>query len=560
MKTTQVVHHPKTAFRQLCEATNSLYAKEALALFNKSEEEFALTLQMPQPSQYDSADSFRRDYVVYNYLRKYVGLDTKIDKKTVALSKWYAAEEQCAVTNNSLSSGSYISYEAECAILRARRKISRVLGDFGFDKVLRSVGMGPGSSFDVSRRAKPGSKYSLPITVTPECLHLAKAWLSLDMHFAFSRERGILPEGAYSVTNDSFHVVKGNRMSFVPKDSTTDRVICVEPTFNIFLQKGVGGYIRRQLRKFGIDLDLQSRNQELARLAQALGLATLDLSSASDSICIELVKLLLPLDWWLYLDQIRSHYTFLSKDKGWKKLTKWSSMGNGFTFELETLLFWALCPEDSQTSSVYGDDIICDQSSAEEYIKILNGLGFTINKAKSFVDGRFFESCGKHFFDGIEVTPCYQKEEMSSAFSYVRAFNRLFLLADRTGDPLYEDLGTSCYLETYPYKRKPFVPHHADDRGFKTYDLSLFKYDPTRGYKCPVLKIPKLKAKCHSAGLYAKKMQCPGQLVFGPEGRDIYQAGLERNAKLSSSWIQPFVITSEWLPLRADRLLSLIHI
>lgn len=538
----------KLAFRELCARVDSLYAREALALFDKSEQLFVETLQMPEPSSYDDANIFMLDYGVYNYLRKYIGLDTKIDKKDVALQKWHKVEEQCDTSNSSLRSGSYLGYDAETAILRARRKIYRVLGEFRYSKVLSHAGMGPGSTFDVSRRAKPGTKYSLPITVTPDCLGLAKAWLGLDLHFAFSRERGLLPSGSYSVTNDSFNVVRGNRMSFVPKDSATDRVISIEPTFNLFIQKGVGHYIRKRLRGFGIDLDLQSRNQELARIAQERGLATIDLSSASDSICAELVKLLLPLDWWLFLDTIRSKETFLNKKDGWKRLHKWSSMGNGFTFELETLLFWALAPEETVTLSVYGDDMICDQTHAQQYITILESCGFTVNKAKSFTSGRFFESCGKHFFDGIEVTPCYQKETLSSAFSYVRAFNRLFMFADRTGVPLFEDIGTKYFFDTYPYKSKPFVPHHADDRGFKTYDLKRFKYDPTRGYKCPVLKVPRIKLRVHAAGLYAKKLYCP-DLVFDPLGRDIYIQGLERNAKISHSWIQPYAFSGGgWLP------------
>lgn len=538
----------KLAFSKLCLGIGSPYALEALALFNESEQKFATSLQMPDPRLYDDAEQFGPDYAAYNYLRKYVGLQTKIDRKAVALEKWKTVEERNATTNRLLKSGSYLTYEVESAILRARHKVARVLGSFEFSKVMKSCGMGPGSTFDVSRKAKPGTKYSLPITTTPECASYAKAWLEQDIHFAFSSDRGLMPVGPYSLLPQSLTIVAGNRMSFVDKDSTVDRVISIEPTFPLFLQKGVGAFIRKRLKKFGIDLDSQSGNQELARNAQRLGLATIDLSSASDSICAELVKLLLPLDWWLYLDRIRSKKTFI-KNEGFVNLHKWSSMGNGFTFELESLIFWALAPESEFATSVYGDDIVCKQDCADEYIKILEGVGFSINKQKSFVDGRFFESCGKHFFDGIEVTPCYQKEIVSTASAYVRAFNRLFLLGDRTAIPLYEDVAIVAYFEAYPYENKPFVPHFADDRGFKTYDMSPFKYDRNRGYRCPVLKVPRIKKRVHFAGLLAKKMQNPNQAIFDPTGRYIYEAGLERNAKLSYSWIQPFVLANKWRPL-----------
>lgn len=536
----------KLAYRELCLKTGTPYALEALALFNESEEAFVLKLQMPQPHLYSSADDFLKDYVVYNYLRKYVGLDTKIDKKEVALSKWIAAEEQCSKTNKKVNSGSYLGYEVETALFRARNKIARVLGLFSFDKVLRGTGMGPGASFDVSRRSKPGNKFSLPISVTKTALPYCKAWLENDPHFAFSRDRGLLPSGPYSLLPHNFNVVEGNRLTFVPKDSSVDRPISIEPTFNIFLQKGVGAYIRRKLKGFGVDLDSQARNQDLARNAQSLGLATLDLSSASDTVCLDLVETLLPPDWFTYLNDIRSQNTLFKGE--WLPLSKFSSMGNGFTFELETLIFWALSPDDSPNVSVYGDDIICTQSKSLEYITILEGLGFSINKAKSFTEGRFFESCGKHFFDGIEVTPCYQKEIISSAHSYVRAFNRLFSLADRSGIPLYEDIGNAHYKETYPHKVKPYVPHFSDDRGFRTYDYSSFKYDRNRGFRFPVLKTPKLKTKVFQEGLLSLKLRSPNQFIFGPCGKNIYLAGLERDSKLTSSWIQPFPLGSDWTP------------
>lgn len=100
---------------------------------------------------------------------------------------------------------------------------------------------------------------------------------------------------------------------------------------NMYLQKGVGTFIRNRLRSVGIDLNDQTRNQELARIGSIDGsLATLDLSSASDSVSDRLVWTLLPPKLYSYLDMIRSHYTLL--DNG--SLHRWnlfSTMGNGFT-------------------------------------------------------------------------------------------------------------------------------------------------------------------------------------------------------------------------------------
>ncbi len=535
----------EAAFAVLCETVNSPYALAAKLLISSSHRDFLENIKMPVPLHYDCARAFNEDYLVYSYLRKYEGLETGVDKKAVALEKWRSAEEQCAVTNTTLSSHSSLGDDVESAILRARRKIFRVLGSFSYSKVLRRCAMGPGATFDLNRRSPPGTKHSLPISVTPTALPYAKAWLEQDIHWAFSGT-GVVPVGPYSLLKSSFNVVRGNKLITVPKDASTDRVICVEPTFNLFLQKGVGSYIRGRLKAFSIDLDDQSRNQQLARLAYSLGYSTLDLSSASDTICCNLVKLLLPYDWWVYLDGIRSRETRLEKD-AWHKNEKWSSMGNGYTFELETLIFWSLAPE-CDLLSVYGDDIVCSRSVSPTYIKILEGLGFTVNVAKSYVDGPFFESCGRHFFRGHDVTPCFQKETLSSASSYVRAYNRLFRYHDRTPGSMLGLFVGQVFWDAYPYGRKPTVPHTADDRGFNLYHDPSWKYCPTRGFQCRVLKVPKVFLRNYHDGFYASKLQDPFQeLHLDPRGLSAV-SGLEHKARLSSSWIQPFTITSRWLP------------
>ena len=71
-----------------------------------------------------------------------------------------------------------------------------------------------------------------------------------------------------------------------------------------------------------------------------------------------------------------------------------SPMGNGFTFELETLLFYALtmavCGKGNFVRvSVYGDDIICPTEHAQAVTSILVEAGFQLNLGKSFSSGPF---------------------------------------------------------------------------------------------------------------------------------------------------------------------------
>jgi hypothetical protein len=222
-------------------------------------------------------------------------------------------------------------------------------------------------------------------------------------------------------------------------------VIAVEPRGNSFLQKSVGAYFRAKLKRVGIDLDDQGRNQRLAEQAWSSGLATVDLSAASDTVSRELVFDLLPVDWACYMDALRCRRAEMP-DGSSLVLEKFSSMGNGFTFELETLIFWALTSSVEQAIgstkaySVYGDDIICSDEGVLFLRDVLGIAGFTFNDQKSFWgESAFRESCGKHYFQGVDVTPCYQKESLDSLDSLVRCHNRLMRWAHRLGLGIHLD-------------------------------------------------------------------------------------------------------------------------
>jgi hypothetical protein len=223
--------------------------------------------------------------------------------------------------------------------------------------------------------------------------------------------------------------VPGNKVICVPKNYKTDRTIAKEPCMNIFVQKGIGRLIRNRLKSVGIDLDDQSANQIGALIGSRDGsLATVDLSMASDTIADAVVQFLLPNDWLLALEQCRSPVGVLPDGK---VLTyqKFSSMGNGYTFELETLIFWAIAQEvccryvnELDTSVlVYGDDIVIRSDRCQALLSRLIEAGFTPNPDKTFSEGPYRESCGKHYFLGQEITPFYIRKP-------VLTLDRLFLV------------------------------------------------------------------------------------------------------------------------------------
>lgn len=200
-------------------------------------------------------------------------------------------------------------------------------------------------------------------------------------------------------------------VEFVPKNAKTHRSIVKEPSLNTMVQLALGDYMARRLHAFGIDIKNQDINKGLAREGSLTGdLSTLDLSSASDMISLEIVHELLPAEWAFMLATCRSEKVTLGRET--VTLEKFSSMGNGYTFPLETLIFWALASSASEDNfaSVYGDDIVVGTPSVNRVMRILEVCGFEINQKKSYWTGSFRESCGGDFLRGIDIRPYYHKK------------------------------------------------------------------------------------------------------------------------------------------------------
>jgi hypothetical protein len=245
------------------------------------------------------------------------------------------------------------------------------------------------------------------------------------------------------VAGGDYQVVDGNRFTTVLKSSETDRGICIEPSINLFYQKAIGSVLKKLLKKSGLDLiSGQDKNGIMAWWASLTGqYSTIDLSSASDTVCKLLIRLLLPIEWFTLLDNLRSPCTEIDGKR--VKLEKFSSMGNGFTFELETLCFAAICgalrklkglPTGFGTSVfVYGDDIIVPTNESVDVLSALRFFGFTPNPRKTFVSGPFRESCGHDYFGGYE-TNVFRLEDLivgpESWFSIANGLRRCYRRAN----------------------------------------------------------------------------------------------------------------------------------
>lgn len=203
--------------------------------------------------------------------------------------------------------------------------------------------------------------------------------------------------------------VNGSRFESVPKpnDSTKRRPINVEPLLNLMVQRVAGSILRKSLRKHcGIDLLVgQSLHRKLIR---NLRYATIDLSRASDLGSLGFMRWLLPHDVFEILMECRSPTISVNLDRSHhvQVVRKMSSMGNGFTFELLTLVVYAIaraCVPNGSVVSSYGDDLIVERDYATRVMHYLRMCGYVVNDKKSFTSGPVRESCGGFTFNGRDL-------------------------------------------------------------------------------------------------------------------------------------------------------------
>lgn len=507
--------------RTLCEKIDTPRALSVWLCFQHCPEEL-LTLPQPDVAN-NNTDQFALDYFITEYLSKYKGLKTSVDLADVAISKWIFAEQLCSETNRRFKDLQHRPFtgRVEAALFGAQRKIAAVLGPLDYSRIFADCKWGPGATFDLKRAdAHPEQKMSQAISCTVQALPIFRRVVESDLHW-MSDLLGLMPSGLCSLVPSTFRLVKGSRLLTVPKNAKTDRVIAAEPTGNSFLQQGVHSYLRKRLARFGVRLDDQSISQNRARDAYAHGFATLDLSMASDLISREVVYHLLPLEWAWLLDLLRSPETRVRGE--WVRTEKFASMGNAFCFELETLIFWALCASMDQylggvgDVTVFGDDIITPKRSADACIELLNACGFALNVKKSFLEGNFYESCGKHYHRSVDVTPTYQKEVLQHPSEIVRAHNRLVRLSSRLGDK-YFSKALRILRNAYPLTPFPRIPFGAvEDGGFLT-DPSALPWDRNHGYKCCVLDYRPGYIPVRESAMLAYKLRRPVESNPSHEG------------------------------------------
>lgn len=161
-----------------------------------------------------------------------------------------------------------------------------------------------------------------------------------------------------------------------------------------------------------------------------------------------------------------------------------SSMGNAFTFPLQTMIFacvlhgcyraYGIKPVriggSADNWGVFGDDIICRTEVFDLLCRTLAHAGFSVNMEKSFNQGLFRESCGQDFHFGYNVRGVYCKS-LRDIGDYYSLINRLNHWSATHGVPLPRTI--SYLLKKVPFNGVPF--DESDDAGIKV-PFSLLKH------------------------------------------------------------------------------------
>jgi len=363
----------------------------------------------------------------------------------LALEKFKAANEKCRQVD---ITGFRAQEDVKLVFGEMRRIMNEIFYTNGFTKlsltaIEQSLDVGPGKSAGVDEFSfyhkvgygKITSSSQLLVALYKSYVNVRPLW----------RDAEIFRENQFGCID----VLQGSSLSTVPKNNQIDRTICSEPSLNMLYQKGVAQILIDILRdSFGISyisspehfdknqngggtfykgLLQPERNQVLARQGSIDGrFDTLDLTSASDTISLVFCKELLPREVYNMLCNFRCKHTKTRVDgvDRWMELHMISSMGNGFTFPLETLIFAVLVravysvlklpfikPSFWEVGNfgVFGDDIICLHEASDLVSRSLEAFGFEVNKEKSFTAGKFRESCGGDFLNGIDVRGVYLK-------------------------------------------------------------------------------------------------------------------------------------------------------
>jgi hypothetical protein len=425
-------------------------------------------------------DALNKDIVVRypdfetNTVRKKIPPKTKAESDALAdktFKSYMASVDEAFFIANGLvkrlHEGEILELDYRRIFDKAGDIVERALSNVPFEPQTRFF-YGPGASlsgfeFDVTPKGQPRTYKSRLAKLSS----LAGELDDLELFFEPSLAEQIRQTSVYSSWSwDKLHQV--------PKNADKNRVITITSVLRKAKQKGIGEWIRkayRSIRSCNINhnLDTCARDhQVLAWIASKTDFFdTYDFSSASDRITFPILEEVLlgkprPNCQKLW-DMMQRSSSLGFEWKGQRYTYRSFPMGYSFTFELESLIFFALtvafllnwgftldeAPLDNCIAylvSTYGDDLIVALSRARKsFERFFGSIGFKLNDEKSFsIETSFRESCGADFNAGTFVRGFYVKTRHPTIRDFLRITN--FTKVNYNV--------TDSFLNTLPFYRK----------------------------------------------------------------------------------------------------------
>lgn len=442
------------------------------------------------PTNYDNPLTYFLDAMVVGLLGKYpelrdLGVITA-DPETQAKLSFYEAEQQCYETNWRITNyleGKVVPLHplVEEVIDKARMYISKAVGRCpAVDDLKLRFGPGAtsqthGESVTLADKLCAYPELTMDSRRYASVLEKSPIWAkliseahpeSVIQYRAFPDDFGNLRE-FYKFAPK---LTRGDRFTTVPKKATTHRGIKTQPHTLSCIQLAYGTHLSDVIERIGIPKVIAKQvHAEMARQASLTGeFCTVDLASASDTVAKRVVELLWPSDWHECLSELRCAETYIvpppyrlveslspevlgigfaTGRPRWHVNQQFSAMGCGFTFELETITFYAIARAASDVVDgrlkepvyCFGDDIIVTSQSSTLLLQTLSFLGFTPNRKKTFVGVGFNESCGGDYFRGQFVRPYFLKDKPDEPHQWMSVCNGITrcrdILTDLGGNP-----------------------------------------------------------------------------------------------------------------------------
>lgn len=372
---------------------------------------------------YRDWDRHKAEYQLETFFKRFrFGQDVYSNKDLVEMSLQKFLDTQVRIARPLP-----LKERSRLVLRQARKHASRILGKYVLEEHISACRFGKKACVGFT---KPNSyldtKLSGPITGSKA--HLSFLQSALDRDPILSRMiGGIKREEVETLT-----------LSFVPKSFKALRAIMPDTLAGSFYTSGLGSVIAQRLRSIGLDIRFLQREHGLMirRSSRTLELATADLSSASDSLTLELLCRLLPRDWFRAVVYGRIGQCTIAGG-GVEKihLSSVLTMGLGQTFPLQTVVFYCLLLAIKDLSgvegaiSVYGDDLIYPSKMHRFVRGTFEDLHLILNEDKTYVRQPFRESCGSDYYCGFDVRPfCFEggpRNKLHDRLDYVRHLYQL---------------------------------------------------------------------------------------------------------------------------------------